>query len=81
VSVVGWLKGSKGKYIISKDGATTGIAIINSSTGNDTVYQELLEKAVTLKTGETMVYNTLSDIDGSKKILQVSYYAPGIGSS
>jgi len=77
VSVVGGKGDQKGKYIISKDGANDGKSLLSdSSTGNDTVYQELVEKAVTLKTGETMVYNTLSEIDGSKKILQVSYYAP-----
>jgi len=77
VNIVGGKGDQKGKYLISKDSKLDGKSIFeDTKSDGETLYQDLIEKAVALKAGETAVFETTSEIDGSKKVLQVSYYAP-----
>ncbi len=77
VNIVGGKGDQKGKYLISKDGKLDGKSIFEDSESDGvTIYQELIEKAVALKPGETAEFETTSEVDGTKKMLQVSYYEP-----
>jgi methyl-accepting chemotaxis protein len=77
VSVVGGKGDQKGKYIFSKGGNLDGESIFpKSADGKVNVFQELVDKAVILGEGETATFNTISELDGSKKVVLASYYAP-----
>jgi methyl-accepting chemotaxis protein len=77
VSIVGGKGDQKGKYLLSKGGKLDGQSIFTEAkNGDGKTYQELVEKAITLKVGENASYKTVSEVDGTEKTLLVSYYAP-----
>ena len=76
---VGIVSGSgekKGRYIIPPS-ASKADQLLSDEAADDqkSAYSELLEKAVTLKSGET-VSQTVQDLEGNDRLVQASYYSP-----
>jgi methyl-accepting chemotaxis protein len=76
VGILGGKGDLKGRYVIPPSASKTDQLLTDEAApGFEEKYSEIVDKAVSLKTGETANY-TVKDKDGSDRSIQVSYYAP-----
>jgi len=76
VGILGGKGDIKGRYVIPPSASKADTLLVDEAApGFEEKYSEIVDKAVSLKTGETATYS-VKDKDGNDRSIQVSYYAP-----